>query len=514
MSPEEQVAQARDLAARGRIADALAAYDAVAARFGADADPDVADAVADALGEKARLLDEEERAEEALAALDAVLEHDARRVPEPEDADADVVAWRAGDRRLRVLRAHTMRGWVLSNGDRPEEALAAYDAALALDDGSDDDAVVAFVAIAWGGRARCRNELERWDEAIAAADDGLARLAAADADPADGDFRVATLMYNKAWALRRLGRRDEELDALAGIEARFGAASAEPGVDPDLRRQVVHALDLRAATLIDLARDEEVVAVCDTMIVRFADAADAGTRAEVAEACRRRAHALEVLARFDEAIAAYRDTLLRFGGDEDPAVRPVVVAAMGSLAARLIERGDADEGLVMLDAFVTGGGDAGWALTHKGTLLHQLGRHEEALGAYDELLALLEAAQEDDVIVRARVLVTLMNRVEALGALDRADEAGQTEARLVALAGDDAAELFGILGAELGERDDPRARIMRAGLTFKEAVVHRALGRDDAARALLEELVARAGDDELPDVRRIVAHAREELGDE
>jgi tetratricopeptide (TPR) repeat protein len=514
VSPEEQVAAARELAERGRVEDALAAYDAVVALHGDDPDPDVADAVADALGEKARLLDEEERAEETLAAIAAILEHDAARVPEPDEADAEVVAWRAADRRLRVMGAHARRGWVLSSAGGEEAALAAYEAALALDDGSgEDDDVLTYAGIAWTGRAHCLNELERFAEAVAAADAGLARLAASDSDPAEHEVRVARLMYNKAWALRLLGRRDDELDALAGIEARFGAASVEPGVDPDLRTQVVHALDMRASTLVDLARDEEAVAVCDALIVRFADAADAGTRAEVAKACRRRAHALEVLARFDEAIAAYRDTLLRFGADEDPEVRPSVLAAMAGLAGRLTERGDADEALVMFDAYMNAGGDAGWALTHKGTLLHQLGRHEEALASYDELLALLDA-QGDDLVVRARQLVTLMNRVEALGTLDRIGEASETEARLVALAGDDTTALFGLLGAELGERDDPQARIMRAGLVFKEAVVHRALGRGDAARELLEGLVARSGDDALPDVRRIVAHAREELGDE
>jgi tetratricopeptide (TPR) repeat protein len=507
--PEQQVADARDLAERGRVAEALAAYDAVVARYGADPDPDVADAVAEALDQKAGLLVDDERAEEALDALAAALEHDARRVPEPEEADDEVVAWRAGDRRLRVLRAHALRGWTLSNLDRLDEALAAYDAALEGDDGSGDEDVLGHVRIVWDQRARCFNALDRWEEAAGAADAGLARLAATDADAA-AVFRVASLMYNKAWALRMLGRHAEELDVLAGIEARFGAACAEPGADPDLCRQVLNALDLRAATLIDLARDEEVIAVCDVIVVRFAAAADAGTRAQVAEACRRRARALEVLARFDEAITAYRDTLMRFGADEDPGVRPVVVAAMGSLAGRLIERGDADEGLVMLDAYVKGGGDAVWALTHKGTQLHQLDRYDEAVAAYDELLAVLEGDEEH---VRAQRLVTLMNRVEVLVAAERFDEASETEDRLVALAGDDAVLLFGILGAELGERDDPDARVMRAGLALKEASVHSALGREDEARAVLEALVERASGDELPDVQRIVGLARDELGD-
>jgi tetratricopeptide (TPR) repeat protein len=505
--PERQVADARALAERGAIAEALAAYDAVVARYSADPDPDVADAVAQALDEKAGLLVDDERAEEALDALAAALEHDARRGPEPAEADDETVAWRAGDRRLRVLRVHALRGWTLTNLGRLEEALAAYDAALAHDDGSGDEDVLGHVRIVADQRARCLNALERWEEAVDAADAGLARLAATDAE-ADVVFRVAALMYNKAWALRMLGRHAELLDVLAGIEARFGAACEEPGADPDLSRQVLNALDLRAATLIDLARDEEVIAVCDVIVLRFAAAADAGTRAQVAEACRRRARALEVLARFDEAIAAYRDTLLRFGADEDPGVRPTVVAAMGSLAGRLIERGDTDEALVMLDAYVDGGGDAVWALTHKGTQLHRQERHDEAVTAYDALLAVLEGDEEH---VRAQRLVTLMNRVEVLVAADRLDEASETEDRLVALAGDDAALLFGILDAELGERDDPHARVMRAGLALKEASVHAALGREDEARAVLEALVERAGDDELPDVRRIVGLARDEL---
>jgi tetratricopeptide (TPR) repeat protein len=483
----------------GRITEALDAFDEAVTRFGEDVDAGVARMVAQVLESKAYVLLDEERAEEALAAFAALLAYDG----EPD-----------GELRFRrVAQARSARASLLLDVGRPQEALADYDAAIADGVGGHDDDpyLVRWIVEAWCGRAFCLSEQERWDEAIAACDAGLAAAEGLEIEGAA--LRVARTMYNKAGSLHALRRHADELAVLEALDARF--ADDE---DPEVRQEVLDALVKRIATLVHLARDEEAVAVGDALIARYGDATDVATRAEVAYACRERARALEVLSRFDDAIAAYRDTLLRFGADEATDVRRPVLEAMVGLAWRLIQRGDVAEGLVMLDAYLDGAAadhaaadvtNVAWAQMQKGTALQDLERHAEALAAYDALIAWLDGAT--DVPGRAQRVIALMRRAEMLTALGRADEVAENERALVATAGDEVADVFAALAADLGSRDDPQARIQRAELIVQEASVHRARGEDDTARDLLKAVVARFGDDALPDVQRAVSAARDQL---
>jgi tetratricopeptide (TPR) repeat protein len=482
----------------GRITEALDAFDEAVARFGGDADAGVAQMIAQALESKAYVLQDEERAEEALDAFATLLAYDG-------EPDGEL-------RFLRVAQARAARASLLLDLGRPEEALADYDAAIADGDGGHDDPYLArWIVEAWCGRAFCLSEQEHWDEAIAACDAGLAAAEGLDVEGAA--LRVARTMYNKAGSLHALRRHADELAVLEALDARFAADD-----DPEVRQEVLDGLVKRIATLVHLARDEEAIAVCDALVARYGDATDVATRAEVAYACRERARALEVLSRFDDAIAAYRDTLMRFGADEATDVRRPVLEAMVGLAWRLIQRDDVAEGLVMLDAYLDGASadpaaadvtNVAWALMQKGTALQDLERHGEALAAYDELIGWLDGTT--DVPGRAQRVIALMRRAEMLTALDRAGEVAENERSLVAAAGDEVADVFAALAADLGSRDDPQARIQRAELSVQEASVHRARGEDDTARDLLEAVVERFGDDTLPDVRRAVAAARDQL---
>jgi hypothetical protein len=56
--------------------------------------------------------------------------------------------------------------------------------------------------------------------------------------------------------------------------------------------------------------------------------------------------------------------------------------------------------------------------------------------------------------------------------------------------------------------------VQRTGLTLKKAMVLGSLDRGEEANAVLEHLIDRCREDEQPDVRRMVAIARELLDED
>lgn len=307
--------------------------------------------------------------------------------------------------------------------------------------------------------------------------------------------------FADAVALAEEGQAD---DALAAFDAVLGRC----GEDEELRELASRTLDWKAYVLLEQGRPEEALATADALI------ALGGEWRSSVNGYRRRAYALSRLERRDEGIATLRDALVRFAGDGSEPVTEEVAGLKVALARDLIEAGLYDQALVALDAYLGDGPedveDATWALAQQGLLLMEAGRVDEALESYARLLDLLDGTE--DFGMRVRRAVALWNSTEAYGMTGRMDDAAATNERLAAEIADDTPEVFAAMAAELDGREDPRARSMRVGIQVKEAQIHATLGRYEEAEALLRDVVERHADDDLPDIRRMVAMAREQIG--
>lgn len=345
---------------------------------------------------------------------------------------------------------------------------------------------------AWYARCRTLSEDQgRHEDALRL---GLRALAELDGRAAARP--TALLMYSVASDLCALGRWEESEEACAALAARFATTT-----DGEVAALVDCALDMQAYVLIVQRRYAEALAAAEAGVAWGHDEASA---------LRRKATALRGLGRPDEAVAVLQDALVRFPGDADAA------GAKAALADALVAAGRYDEALIAFDAYLAAPPDdrdeVSEALVKQGLLLMQAERLEEGLEAYARLLELLDGVE--DFGLRVRRAVALWNTTEALARLGRLDEAGATDERLAAEVAGDAELIFSAMAAELGARDDPQARIVRAGILLKEATIQATLGDEERAVALVRELIAVHGDDELPDVRRIVATGRALIEDE
>jgi len=162
-------------------------------------------------------------------------------------------------------------GYERGEGGRHEEALAAFDKALALKPDN---------AFAWNNRGSTLRNLGRYEEALAAFDKALALKP-------DNAFA----WNNRGSTLRNLGRYEEALAANDNALA--------------LKPDHASAWNNRGNTLNDLGRYEEALAACDKALVLKPDNAIAWNN---------RGNALDGLGRYEEALAAY-DKALAFQPD-------------------------------------------------------------------------------------------------------------------------------------------------------------------------------------------------------
>ena len=284
------------------------------------------------------------RPEEALAAYEAAL-----RI-KPDDAEI-----------------HASRGVVLKALGRFEEAIAAYDAALRI---KPDDAET------HSNRGNALQELGRFEEALAAYDTAL-RIKP----------ELAALHYNRGNALQALGRLEESLvsyDAALRIKPDYAQAHSNRGV-----------------VLKALGRFEEAVTAYDAAL---------RINPDLAEAHSNRGNALEGLGRFEEAVAAY-DTALR--------INPDVTEAHFNRGNALVVLGRVEEALAAYEAVLRIKPDLAEAHSNRGNALKELGRFEEALAAYDTALRI----RPDYAQARSNRGVTLKalgHFEEALAAYDAA----------------------------------------------------------------------------------------------
>jgi len=166
------------------------------------------------------------------------------------------------------------------------------------------------------------------------------------------DEDIAKALFNRGAVLGTLNHSDDEIAVYDSLIARF-----ENAAEPRLREQVAMALFSKGVALGKLGRQEEALLAYDALIAQFENALEPALREQVALALFSKGVALAKLGRQEEAIAAYDALIGRFEGAMDP--------------ARIAK-----------------------ALFNKGALLGRLKRLEEAIAVYDLLIAHFENAED------------------------------------------------------------------------------------------------------------------------
>ncbi len=309
------------------------------------------------------------------------------------------------DRALAVQRDHAgalcNRGVTLHELKRFDEALAGYDRALAVR----PDYVEALF-----NRGITLQELKRFEEALASYDRALLlRPTYAEALSNRGNtlhglgrFDEALASYDRAIALRpdHAGAFSNRGNTLHELE-RFDEALASYDRALALQPDQAAALFNRGMTLHELKRFDEALASYDRAVAAQPDHA---------EALCNRGNVLLDLKRFDQALASYQRAL---------AVRPDYTEALYNRGMTLRELKLLDEALASYERALAVRPDHAEAFYGRGVVLRELKRFDEALASYDQALA-VKPDYFDALNNRGVVLHELRRFAEALASYDRA----------------------------------------------------------------------------------------------
>jgi tetratricopeptide (TPR) repeat protein len=362
-------------------------------------------------------------------------------------------------------------------------------------------------------------------------------------DHGSGDRDAATLS-RKARSLTQAGRDEAALgvyDELLGLPA--------DGSDGQLREEVALELAGRVAALRRGGQHAEAVGVADVLVAHFGTRPPPGAPYVAVGAMLGKAASLVELGRADEALVVYDELVDRHGDDTGPDLRKRVAAALALKGHVLASRpGGGEPAVAVFDELVARYGEAAepelgetvaQALSRKAAVLARLGRDEEALSAYDDLLARVDeavgsgglrepGARVDDLgsgALRELGMRALQGKIEVLRGLGRNDEAIVVADALVArleadedpgrlvLLGDtliakaadlvagerweEALEAFDAVVARLEGEDDPALR-RRVVLAMSNGVVaFTQLNRLDEASATHRDMVTRFGEDAI-----------------
>jgi tetratricopeptide (TPR) repeat protein len=300
--------------------------------------------------------------------------------------------------------------------------------------------------------------------------------------------------------LDRLIDRGRENDALALVDrllAELLDSEPEEALRGSSDEEIAYTMLRRSAVLRELDRIPEAVAQCDDLLRRYGKSIE---RRYVANALYRKGSDLLSLGRWPEALAAFDDLIAQ--------ERDVFDDDRKWLAFARAERGEALEGLgdeagaaeAYDDAITALTNDVGdpevlatvqWAMASRGRLLARLGRTEEAIALFDELIAIPEPAalrSVADVYYRKAYWFVELNKFEQ--AIATADAAVQ----------------------RFGASDDADIRVCVVGCLNEKIYALKRLGRKDAAAFVAEQLVERFAADPDPDIERAVGPHAHRLG--
>ena len=474
----ELLGKALALAERGRLQDAVAAWDEVIRRFGASDAPGDREQVSLALVNKGKALGGLGRVEEALAVLDDVV----RRFG-VDNGESHPLA---------VATALAGKGGMLSSLDRHTEALAAWNEVARRFGKSRVPTLEALVANALVGTAVALNTLNRHGEALEACDEVLERFGKSGSPALDGE--LASAMVGRGHALIALNRGDEAINAWGAVVERFGRSDSLRIVE-----QVASALANIGTALFQLGRLEEALTAFDGVVQSYTGS-DAPILQEVIARCYvNRGNVLAALKRETEALSSWEEAIRGFEAGGSPEAAEPYCNALMNRAAALHNAGRSEEALELWgDVAERFEGDdrprvlamVANAQTNRGALLEQSGRYEEALAVGQQVEDRFGNSDMPEWV--ALVARSFVQRCASLFDLKRTEEALATCDRAV---------------DRFGESVVPAVVDAVAGILFNKGIVLVTAQRNEEAVAVWDDIERRFGNSEEPEILKQVASA-------
>ena len=404
--PKRQVLVAGALVNKGvtqfRLGDAeaaMAAFDAVVARFGDSGVPEVQARVAGALFNKGVTHWQLRDAQAAMAAYGAVVER---------FGDSDVPELQA-----RVAAALYNKGATQAQLGDAQAALVAFDAVVERFGDSKLPELQPLIVEALFNRGIMQGQIGDAEAAMAAYDAVVARFG--DSDVPELQVTVAKALFNKG---ATQGRRDDAPAAMAAYDAvaeRFGDSDV-----PELQVQVAGALVNKGATQGQLGDAPAAEAAYDAVVARFGDSDVPELQVTVAKALFNKGVTQSRLGDTPTAMAAFDAMVERFGDSDVPELQVLVAAALANEAEAEIRLGRAEEAVpicmeverrvgVLTEAHHKGAVErrGRWARTKALLMLEQ---HTAATDVFRSLYAMF--APGEDTIMR-EILEEVPNLIAA-----------------------------------------------------------------------------------------------------
>ena len=346
----------------------------------------------------------------------------------------------------------------------------------------------------------CQTALGRLMElpALAGAGGELAAMMPADSRPVEPAARAARELFKTKITLRNSERPDE--DALAACEEmmlRFGESE-----DPAVQEWVAKALVNKGAVLQRLNQPRAAVAAWDDLAARFGDEPAPPALVEpVARALVMKGELLAEGNQLQDALAVLDEVVRRFGGSPTPVLLDWVAMALGNKGVVLLRLNRAKDVLDVCEEVERrfSASDrpvvveqVAIALFNKGTALRELDRHREALEAWDIFLRRFGESATPTLL--PLVGWAVLNKGETFNRLQRPD---------------DALAIYDEVVRRFGESTTPALQTLVGWAVLSKGETFYRLQRPDDALAAYDEVVRRFGTNRAPDFVEAIALALE-----
>jgi hypothetical protein len=275
-------------------------------------------------------------------------------------------------------------------------------------------------------------------------------------------------MWQQAFAYRALGLSEQQISVLTQLSERFASAT-----DPDVAKLVTQALYERAVCAYETGDGEQALPLFDAVIRRARGTTDRGLRSYSTWSALRAAGLLADHGATKDGLRVVDAAIYELKADEDRG-DPSLWAQLLLVKAELLSPGRFNEALVVIDAVLD---------------------------------RFFDSADPEQREFSARAL---MFKMRIFNMLDQPDEALQAFEQLV----NDGLEQAALTAIEAIERQRkgshrPADRDILANYLILKATILYQLDHEGEARSVLADLVADLEHEQAPNIRRIVAHARE-----